>query len=63
MLATDSSSNLDAPSIIMTLVSIVSSGICYDVIKDRFNDSKGGHIMKKMVLIIISWLCCCGSMV
>ena len=63
MFAAGSGSIPDIPSIIMTLLSIVSSGICFDAIKDLLINPKGGHVMKKMLIIMISWLCCCGNMV
>ena len=51
------------PSLIMTYNNIVFSGICYDAVKDLIINSKGGRIMKKVLIILISCLWCCGNMV
>ena len=57
------SSILSVPTFMMTMLSIVSSGICYDAIKDLFLNSKGGHIMRDMSIVLLCWLCCCGNVV
>lgn len=50
-------------SFIMTLLNIVTSGICYDAIRNFISGLKGGRIMRDMSVIMISWLCCCGDVV
>ena len=50
-------------SFVMTLLNIVTSGICYDAIRNFISDLKGGYVMRDMSVIMISWLCCCGDVV
>ena len=63
MFATGVSSTLTVTSIIELSTNIIASGIFYDVVKDLFLNSKGDNNMRRLFLLLISWLGCCGDMV